>query len=184
MKKIFQIGLIAGLLFFQNVYAQKIISKTDSINGNTYSTQMDSRISDLLIKAEESCNRTSGPKVVNNGGGIIVNNDEKPVSVPRTINTKSLSTADICRNRPKLSGYKIQVAVTNNGNDANKIRYEVRQSFPDLRTELDSSLRPNYKILAGSYFSKQSGGEDLRRVRRVYGSAVLIPYRIFCAEAK
>ncbi|AIL43939.1 SPOR domain-containing protein [Elizabethkingia anophelis] len=185
MKKIFQIGAVMMLFCFQNIYAQKIISKKDSVGGNVYTTQMDSRINDLLTKSEESCNRPAGPKIVNNtGGGSVISEDRIVTSTPRVINTKTLSTADICRNRPKLSGYKIQVAVTNNSNDANKIRYEVRQSFPDLRTELDSSLRPNYKILAGSFFSKQSGSEDLRRVKRLYGSAVLIPYRIFCVEAK
>ncbi|MEW7401960.1 SPOR domain-containing protein [Elizabethkingia anophelis] len=186
MKKIFQIGAVMMLFCFQNIYAQKIISKKDSVGSNVYTTQMDSRIDELLTKSEESCNRPSGPKVVNNSGsGLVISDDRIVISTPRnSINTKTLSTADICRNRPKLSGYKIQVAVTNNSNDANKIRYEVRQSFPDLRTELDSSLRPNYKILAGSFFSKQSGSEDLRRVKRVYGSAVLIPYRIFCVEAK
>jgi len=186
MKKIFQIGAVMMLFCFQNIYAQKIISKKDSVGGNVYTTQMDSRIDELLTRSEESCNRPGGPKIVNNttGGGSVISEDRPVISTPRVINTKSLSTADICRNRPKLSGYKIQIAVTNNSNDANKIRYEVRQSFPDLRTELDSSLRPNYKILAGSFFSKQSGSEDLRRVKRVYSGAILIPYRIFCVEAK
>ena len=34
------------LFYFQNIYAQKIISKKDSVSSNVYTTQMDSRIDD------------------------------------------------------------------------------------------------------------------------------------------
>ena len=89
MKKIFQIGAVMMLFCFQNIYAQKIISKKDSVGGNVYTTQMDSRINDLLTKSEESCNRPAGPKIVNNtGGGSVISEDRIVTSTPRVINTK------------------------------------------------------------------------------------------------
>ncbi|NAW51663.1 SPOR domain-containing protein [Elizabethkingia argentiflava] len=187
MEKILKIGLIAALFCFQNICAQTMVTKSDSINGGVYFTQMDSRIDALLVKSEGNC-RISKTPVVSNSSGVrgAEATDVRPFRAPAksTSVPRSLTTADICRNTPKLSGYKIQVAITNNGADANRIRYEVRRNFPDLRIELDSSLRPNYKILAGSYFSKSSGATDLKRVRHIYTSAVLVPYRIFCVEAK
>ena len=77
------------LFCFQNIYAQKIISKKDSVGGNVYTTQMDSRINDLLTKSEESCNRPAGPKIVNNtGGGSVISEDRIVTSTPSVINTK------------------------------------------------------------------------------------------------
>lgn len=179
----------------QTMYGQKVVSKSDTLNGHVVTTQMDSRVADLLAKSEESCNRVSGgpsarPSTntsISSTGGDSGSTDYRPTTTtttPSRINTSSMSTADICRRTPKLSGYRIQVAVTNSSAEANKIRMEVRQSFPDLRSIVDGSLRPNFKILAGSFFSKQSGQADLKRVKKSYGGAVLVQYSIFCVEAK
>ena len=59
-----------------------------------------------------------------------------------------------------------------------------RRRFPQLKVETDASLRPNYKILAGSYFNKQSATSDLNAIRKEFKSAIAVQYRIFCAEAK
>ena len=77
------------LFCFQNIYAQKIISKKDSVSGNVYTTQMDSRIDELLTRSEESCNRPAGPKIVNNtSGGSVISEDRTVTNTPRVINTK------------------------------------------------------------------------------------------------
>lgn len=81
-------------------------------------------------------------------------------------------------------GYKIQVVVVKSNEEASKISVEFRNNFRNLKVEKDASLRPNYKILAGSYFSKQSAADDLRNIKRVYPSAMVIPYAVFCVEAK
>lgn len=176
------------ILFFlfwggQCFSGQEIISKIDSVNGNLYSMEMYFRIDELLKREEMKCVHN---KLIHKDNikrkDVISRLVEKKTLANKII--KPLSIADICMERPKLMGYKIQITVTNNSNDANNIRYEFRKKFPNLRIELDSSLRPNYKILAGSFFSKKSGESDLRNVRKVYYGAILIPYRIFCVESK
>jgi len=171
MKRLFQITFVLAILGVQNIGAQQLITQRDTIQGTVLETTMDTRISQLLKKREETCTQDQIP-------------DKTITDVMGKNETESLSVAEVCRRMPRLSGFKIQVAVVHNRTEADKIRYEVRQSYPDLRTELDSSLRPNYRILAGSFFSRQSGQSDLSRVRKSYRDAVLVPYRIFCAESK
>ncbi|OPC37962.1 SPOR domain-containing protein [Elizabethkingia miricola] len=179
-----KIFILIITLTIQYLNAQETILRKDSVNGNTYSIEMDIRIDDLLRQMENNCIKS----IVNNRiDGKRKSIAKKPAIRKELVNKigfATLSIADICKKKPKLMGYKIQVSVTNNNNDANKIRHQFRQKFPNLRTELDNSLRPNYKILAGSFFNKQSGGDDLRNVRGVYHEAILIPYRIFCIESK
>jgi len=59
-----------------------------------------------------------------------------------------------------------------------------RRRFPNLKVETDASLRPNYKILAGSYFTKASASGDLSRIKQYFKSAIPVQYRVFCVEAK
>jgi len=158
------IKLFVIIIFSQSVYSQNITSAELKIKNNTYHINMDSRIASMLSNLEESCHRDIYTEIPN----IEVNNMNK---------------AEICKESPKLIGYKIQVAITQNGNDANKIRYEFGQKFPELKVEIDTNIRPNHKILAGSYFSKESGNGDLERVKKVFRSAILVPYRIFCEES-
>ena len=173
--------IIFGVQYFS---AQEIIKKIDSVNGHIYSIEMDVRIDDLLEKTENNCMQSSIKNGDNNKRKEIVNRLISKKKLTTKTNYTTLSIADICKEKPKLMGYKIQIATTNNGNDANKIRHDIRNNFPALRAEIDSSLRPNYKILAGSFFSKKSGNNDLKQVKKIYNDAILIPYRIFCVEAK
>lgn len=180
MRRLFQLSLLFLILSVQNAYAQQVVSTQDTINGTIVEFSMDQRIVQLLDKREESC---AQPK--REEDRKLSENETLEKVIERKNSPKNnMSVAEICRKMPKLSGFKILVAVVHSREEANKIRYEVRQKYPDLRTELDSSLRPNYRILAGSFFSRQSGKGDLSRVRGSYRSANLVPYRIFCAESK
>ena len=102
----------------------------------------------------------------NNKRKEIVNRLISKKKLTTKTNYTTLSIADICKEKPKLMGYKIQIATTNNGNAANKIRHDIRNNFPALRAEIDSSLRPNYKILAGSFFSKKVEIMILNKLRK------------------
>lgn len=183
MKTLLGIIIFALSFSLNPIKAQQTTTTKDTINGNVVITTADSRIDRLYNATLEKCKTN---KITENNNSTL--NKEPLIKSNPTHETrevaKPLSTSDICRRTPKLRGYKILVSTVHNSQDANKIRIEVRENFPDLRTELDSSLRPNYKILAGSFFSKQSGQHDLKRVKRVYPQASLISYRIFCAEAK
>lgn len=175
MKKLFQLSFILMLMCTQNTLAQEVKTMEETINGTELSMAMDSRVAELLSESEEACKQKLS---------TLMEQEAKDQPEADAKPKDKLTIAEICRQTPRLSGFKIQVAVVHDRQKANEIRYEVRRKFPDLRTELDSSLRPNYRILAGSYFSRESGSTDLRRVRKVYSTANLVPYRIFCAESK
>lgn len=172
-------------LSIQYVSAQEITNIKDSINGNVYSMEMDVRIDNLLKQMESDCSKSNVNNKIKKKKNVVSkfldkNNNKKKKETSFNV----LSIADVCRRQPKLMGYKIQIAVVNNGNEASKIRYEIRINFPALRVELNSDLRPNYRVLAGSFFRKESGMNDLKNVRKIYHDAILIPYRIFCVESK
>lgn len=61
--------------------------------------------------------------------------------------------------------------------EANKVKTYFRSKFPNIKAETDASLRPNYKVLVGSYFSKQSSSGDLSRVRSYFPEAISVQYK-------
>jgi len=164
MTKIFQIiTFIAVVIFSQKIDAQRITNKDIKVDGNIYHISIDDRINAMLSAAEESCRRSFHTET--------------------NTSTNPINKIDICKESSKLMGYKIQIAITQDGNEANRIRYRFGQKFPELKIEVDTNIRPNHKILAGSYFSKISGTNDLERVKREFRNAILVPYRIFCEES-
>lgn len=169
MNNLLKLFIIATLFCFYQIDAQYVVKK-DTLSGTELSFTSDERISDALEKIEENCNRSSN------------NNTKAPSKV--LVANRELTNAEICRKNPKIMGFKIQVVVVKNNEDARKTATEFRNNFRSLKVETDASLRPNYKILAGSYFSKQSAADDLRNIKKVYPSAIVIPYAIFCVEAK
>lgn len=105
---------------------------------------------------------------------------EEKIIIPKRKN----STAEICRQNPRIMGYKILVATAKSNDEANKIKVDFRQNFPTLKVEVDASLRPNYKILAGSYFTKESARSDLRKIKTLFKTATSIQYSIFCVDGR
>lgn len=186
MKKLKSIFVLVTFMVTQIAVAQNTVVKTDTINGNILEMKMDKKVGDLMDNLSNNCKRSSSPTSRPNNEIASERDNSTPiVTTPRVVvPSKAKSTADVCREHPKLMGYKIQVAVFNNNDEANKMKLAVRQKFPYLRVETDALLRPNYKVLAGSYFTKESGSSDLKKLRAAFGSAVLIPYRIFCVEAR
>lgn len=169
MNNLLKFFIICMLFFAYQADAQYIVKK-DTLSGTELSFALDERINDALEKIENNCNRTS------------VSTPKAPTKI--LIPNRELTNAEICRKNPKIMGFKIQVVIVKNNDDARKTATEFRNNFRNLKVETDASLRPNYKILAGSYFSKQGAAEDLRNIRRVYPSATIIPYAVFCVEAK
>ena len=169
MNNLLKLFVVATLLCFYQVEAQYVVKK-DTLSGTELSFALDTRINDALEKIEGNCNRFS----------------DVPVKTPTKvlIPSRELTNAEVCRKNPKIMGFKIQVVTVKSNDEARKIATEFRNNFRNLKVETDASLRPNYKILAGSYFSKQSASDDLKNVRRLYPSALVIPYAVFCVEAK
>ena len=148
-----------------NIDAQ-IITKRDTLNNNEFSITMDKRVDDVIESLEKECNKKY---------------HSKP-NEPKT--NKPMSQAEICKKNPRILGYKIQVGVVKSIEEANKLRTEFRDAFPNIKVEIDASLRPNYKVLAGSYLSKESVSPDLKRVKSKFKGSIAIQYRVFCVEAK
>ncbi len=169
MNNLLKLFILSSLLCFYQIDAQYVVKK-DTLSGTELSISLDERINTALEKIEGNCNRVS----------------DAPAKTPTKIlvPSRELTNAEVCRKNPKIMGFKIQVVTVKSNEEARKIATEFRNNFRSLKVETDASLRPNYKILAGSYFSKQSAADDLRNVKRVYPSAVVVPYAVFCVEAK
>ncbi|MEC5394593.1 SPOR domain-containing protein [Bergeyella sp. RCAD1439] len=180
--QLFKTSIIAWFVFgSQCFFAQQVI-KTDTLSGTPLTVSMDKKISSLIESVEGACMRTSstsdsGPDLSTTGGLT-------PNRGTRTVPSRALSTAEICRQNPRIMGVKIQLAVVKSNEEANEVKAYFRRRFPNIKVETDASLRPNYKILAGSYFSKESASSDLKRIREYFKSATAIQYRVFCTEAK
>jgi len=169
MNHLLKLFIISALFCFYQIDAQYVVKK-DTLSGTELSFSLDTRINDALEKIEDKCDRNAGT----------------PVKVPPKVlvANRELTNAEVCRKNPKIMGFKIQVVIVKSNEEARKIATEFRNNFRSLKVETDASLRPNYKILAGSYFSKQSASDDLRNISKVYPSARVIPYAVFCVEAK
>ncbi|SDE10278.1 SPOR domain-containing protein [Riemerella columbipharyngis] len=150
--------------------AQTIISQKDSVNG--YTMTMDNRIASLLNKQENNCKQNSYKQNPNNTNNNIVSTSKR-----------TLSKTNICRQHPRLLGYKIQIAMVKSKSDADKITLDFRKKFPYIKVLQDGSMRPYYRVLAGSYFTPKDTEKDLKNIKRSFGSAVAIKYMIFCVEA-
>ena len=160
MKKLHQISFFYLFLGFSQCLTAQIETQTEKIGNKELTSTMDRRIFNVLKSLETTAHNTS-------------NNTNK-----------NLSNAEICKQNPRILGYKIQIAIVKSKDEADKIRADFRNYFPNIKVEIDASLRPNYKILAGSYFNKESASGDLRKIRNYFKSASSVQYRIFCAEAK
>lgn len=182
MKKIINLIYILVPTCFCLTNAQTI-TKTDTLSGTEITISSSKNISDLMEKLEGACNKNAS--VSNKWDNVnektpSSNSSEERVSAP----SKKLTTAEICRKNPRIMGYKIQLAVVKSNKEANEVKAYFRRRFPTIKAETDASLRPNYKILAGSYFSKESASGDLKRIRQYFSSANAVQYYIFCEEGK
>lgn len=179
MKNWLKLLTICCLGFFYSAEAQVVV-KRDTISGTELVMAMDSKVSELLDGMEESCARTASKAAVHDVSSSHTKTTGGKVLVPN----RALTNAEICRKNPRLLGYKIQVAVVKSNDEANEIKVKFRRLFPSMKVQVDASLRPNYKILAGSYFSKESAKSDLAQVRKEFSGASTVQYQIFCVEAK
>ena len=181
MKYILKIFATLALFAINAIDAQQVV-KNDTISGTPLSMTMDKKIDDLLVNMEEKCstNLANNSTPAWNGGS-----DDSPKSTPKIIiPERELSRAEICRRNPRIMGYKIQLAVVKSNEEAREVGMFFRRRFPNMKVEIDASLRPNYKVMAGSYLTKQSAASDLSKIKQYFKSAVSIQYRVFCVEAK
>ncbi len=178
MKNFLKIASVVFLGFAGSISAQQTVIKKDTLSGTELVVSMDSRVKSAMESLEEKCNRSTN---------TVSNSDEDATSTKPTkilIPSRELTKEEVCRKNPRLMGFKILLTTVKSNDEANEVRTYFRNRFPSLKVEVDASLRPNYKILAGSYFSKQSAASDLNKIKEYFKSASTVPYRIFCVEAK
>jgi len=182
MRNLIKIFSIVSLFGFYSIEAQQVVKK-DTLAGTELIMTMDSKVSSALEGIEDKCSRVA----VNNNSTRDSTIDNPYTSSKPTkiyVPSRELTNAEICRKNPRILGYKIQITTVKSNEEANEVKSYFRKRFPNLKVETDASLRPNYKILAGSYFTKQSAASDISKIKEYFKSAIPVQYRIFCAEAK
>ena len=182
MKNLFKIIAVLSLLSSNIFEAQQVVKK-DTIDGTPLSMMMDEKVSSLLSDIEDKC-ATKLDSSSGNFGNEYNDNSPKTTTPRISVPERPLSNAEICRKNPRIMGFKIQLAVVKNNKEADEVGLYFRRRFPHIKVEKDVSLRPNYKVLAGSYFTKQSAASDLAKTKKYFKDAIVIQYRVFCVEAK
>lgn len=182
MKNLFKIITVLSL-FTANIFEAQQVVKKDTISGTPLSIMMDQKVSDLLGNVEDKC-ATKSSSSTTNWGSEEHTNTPKTTAPKISVPDRELTNAEICRRNPRIMGYKIQLAVVKSNEEAREVGMYFRRRFPNMKVEIDASLRPNYKVMAGSYFTKQSAAGDLARIREHFKGAMSIQYRVFCVEAK
>ena len=175
MKYILKIFTAFSLVMTNQIDAQQVV-KNDTISGTPLTISMDKKVDDLLTTMENKC----ATKIANPSSDNTPRTSTPKIIVPE----KELSRAEICRRNPRIMGYKIQLAVVKSNEEAREVGMYFRRRFPNMKVEIDASLRPNYKVMAGSYISKQSAAGDLARIKQFFKGARAVQYRVFCVEAK
>lgn len=183
MKNFLKVSLVFSVFLFLPAHAQVVV-KNDTISGTPYSLTMDSRVEEVIDAAEENCNRIARNTSTSTRNSEIERTNTTSNTVKVTTPDRTLSNAEICRQNPRIMGYKIQLTVVKSNEEAREVGVYFRRRFPNIKVEIDASLRPNYKVMAGSYFTKQSASGDLSRIKQYFKSAIPIQYRVFCVEAK
>lgn len=181
MKKHWKYSWVFFIVFSYCFKSQQVTTR-DTIKGTLLIISSDSKINHLLRSIEDKCKNTVAVKP----NTRLSVSDATPSEAKTFIKTssKELSKAEICKQNPRILGYKIQVNVVKSNAEANEVKAYFRKKFPNIKVETDASLRPNYKILAGSYLTKASASGDLVKIREYFKTATAVKYRVFCIEAK
>jgi len=162
MNKFLSFALLFGFSFVSAQTAKTdtlLVVTKDSIQNGGFSMEIDKGLAEIISSREQ--------KVC-----------EKTVYVP----PKKLTPADKCATQQKIMGYKIQIFYTKDRDAANKVKNDFSRQFPSLTPELIYAS-PDYRILVGDYFTRQSAGADLRRIQRTYPSAFSVQWRVWCRKA-
>lgn len=177
--------MILLLVFLTPSFHSQLVTKADTLNRNILEIQTDNEVMKILNQLDDACHKNSASTIVRSTSTPAPRKNVTyvPIATNATV-VKVKSEAEICRENPKILGYKIQLNVVKSREEANEIAMFFRRRFPSIKTELDASLRPNYKVLAGSYRSRQSAQSDYSRIRSLFPNAIPIQYRVFCVEAK
>jgi len=150
------------LLFSLCISAQEIDTITIE-NKGTLKIELDSKINKIITAKENENCVTITPK-----------NTKKE--------TKT-NSSDPCANQNQINGFKIQIYYSKNRAEANKVKAEFENTYPNLSAQV-VYYAPDYRVLVGDYFTKKSANPDIKRLKSKYNSAFSIPYKVLCRKAK
>jgi hypothetical protein len=154
--------------------AQKVIVKLDSVTGGRLVIDTDEEIG-KMIDENELCKKISATTSASTSSAGTPSSGKSP--------TRPATPKNICGKRNDIPGFMIKVGEAKSEQEINTMMLKFRTEFPELRVE-KSYLRPDWRLLAGDYFKRESGQADLRRVKKSFPTAMLINWRIYCNRAK
>lgn len=85
--------------------------------------------------------------------------------------------AMIEKKKPFFEGFRIQIFSGNSKEEANRVKSEFYQKFPNMRCYL-TYQQPYYKLRVGDYEDQQSAKLDAKRLVRTYPSSFLVPDQV------
>ncbi len=107
---------------------------------------------------------------------------ERPVmAATNTVNTKvdlvldSLSKLN--QQRKFFDGFTIQIYSGQNREEALSTRSKVVKDVNDLEANIQYT-QPKFRVTVGRYFTKLEAQKDLKRLRRYFSNAILVPEKI------
>ena len=157
--------LFLFLLMMFSISALAQISVQDTVSGGSYMIQGSPIIDSMIVKSVKAkC-------------------DKPTITIDPKLNEEELENFDPCANNQKVMGYKIQIMYTKDRNAANRSQSDFAKSFPSMVPEMVYT-RPDYRVMAGDYFTKRSAAMDLASVKKKYPGAFLVQWRVWCRKAK
>ena len=160
------IAFICFILLSVFSNAQEKIDTVVIRHNGTLKIELDERINDIITTKE----KTSCPVVV------------KKVVEKKEVAPKA-NASDPCAYQTQLNGFKIQIYYSKNRAEADKVKNEFERSYPNLSAQV-VYFAPDYRVLVGDYFTKNSASSDIRKLRSKYNSSFAIPYKVLCRRAK
>ena len=152
-------------MFSVSIFAQEKSDTIQIINNGTLNMEIDSNVNRVLKSKEEAvCSYTAPVKKSRDKKHVVKSNDP-------------------CAGAAQINGFKIQIYYSKNRADADKVRNQFNQSYPDMSAQV-AYFSPDYRVLVGDYFTRQSASKDIRRLKSKYNSAFTIPFKILCRKAK
>ncbi len=140
----------------------------DTISNGYIEMTLDKRMDELLEAKKDRCD-------------VVASWQNQTAKM--TKEEKKVTVVDMCREHPKMRGFRIQVLNTRSSEEAEKAKEQIQRQFPHLSSSVELR-RPQFKVLMGDYFSKANAAKDLDAVKKVHPGALLVASKIWCNRAQ
>ncbi len=169
MKVLFSLISLVLLLSLQGQNNNYTYIEYDSLSSGYVQLTLDKRMDDLLESKKYRCDELR-----------VWRQSQSSNSSKEETN---ITFKDLCKNHPKMKGFRIQVLNTRSSEDAEKAKEKLQVQFPQLSSNVELR-RPQFRVLMGDYFSKANAASDLNEVKKIYPGALLVVTKIWCNRAQ